>query len=60
MLSGSVRVWIDPAYYRPTEVDFLLGDARKAREKLGWFPKYDLDQLVEEMVLSDLGRPVST
>ena len=58
--SGSVRVRIDPAYYRPTEVDFLLGDASKAREKLGWVPKYDLDQLVEEMVLSDLGRPVST
>ena len=57
--SGSVRVRIDPAYYRPTEVDFLLGDASKAREKLGWVPKYDLDQLVEEMVLSDLGRPVS-
>ena len=58
--SGSVRVRIDPAYYRPTEVDFLLGDASKAREKLGWIPKYELDQLVEEMVLSDLGRPVST
>ena len=58
--SGSVRVRIDPAYYRPTEVDFLLGDASKAREKLGWVPKYELDQLIEEMVLSDLGRPVST
>ena len=57
--SGSVRVRIDPAYYRPTEVDFLLGDASKAREKLGWVPKYDLDQLIEEMVFSDLGRPVS-
>ena len=57
--SGSVRVRIDPAYYRPTEVDFLLGDASKAREKLGWVPKYDLDRLIEEMVLSDLGRPVS-
>ena len=57
--SGSVRVRIDPAYYRPTEVDFLLGDASKAREKLGWVPKYKLDQLIEEMVLSDLGRPVS-
>ena len=56
--SGSVRVRIDPAYYRPTEVDFLLGDASKAREKLGWVPQYNLDQLVEEMVLSDLGRPV--
>ena len=57
--SGSVRVRIDPSYYRPTEVDFLLGDASKAREKLGWVPKYELDQLIEEMVLSDLGRPVS-
>ncbi len=57
--SGSVRVRIDPAYYRPTEVDFLLGDASKAREKLGWVPKYELDQLIEEMVLSDLGMPVS-
>ena len=57
--SGSVRVRIDPAYYRPTEVDFLLGDASKARDKLGWVPKYELDQLIEEMVLSDLGRPVS-
>ena len=57
--SGSVRVRIDPAYYRPTEVDFLLGDASKAREKLGWVPKYELDQLIEEMVLSDLGRPIS-
>ena len=56
--SGSVRVRIDPSYYRPTEVDFLLGDASKAREKLGWVPKYNLDQLVEEMVSSDMGRPV--
>ena len=57
--SGSVRVRIAPASYRPTEVDFLLGDARKAREKLDWVPKYTLDKLIEEMVLSDLGRPVS-
>jgi len=57
--SGLVQVRTDPAYYRPTEVDFLLGDASKAREKLGWVPKYDLDQLIEEMVLSDLSRPVS-
>ena len=57
--SGLVQERIDPAYYRPTEVDFLLGDASKAREKLGWVPKYKLDQLIEEMVLSDLGRPVS-
>ena len=51
--SGAVRVRIDPQYYRPTEVDLLLGDATKAQEKLGWTPKYTLDQLVEEMVLSD-------
>ena len=57
--SGLVQVRIDPAYYRPTEVDLLLGDASKAREKLGWVPKYELDQLIEEMVLSDLGMPVS-
>jgi len=52
--SGAVRVRIDPQYYRPTEVDLLLGDATKAQEKLGWTPKYTLDQLIEEMVLSDL------
>ena len=52
--SGVIRVRIDPQYYRPTEVDLLLGDATKAQEKLGWTPKYTLDQLIEEMVLSDL------
>ena len=52
--SGAIRVRIDPQYYRPTEVDLLLGDATKAQEKLGWTPKYTLDQLIEEMVLSDL------
>ena len=51
--SGAVRVRIDPQYYRPTEVDLLLGDATKAQEKLDWTPKYTLDQLIEEMVLSD-------
>ena len=51
--SGAVRVRIDPHYYRPTEVDLLLGDATKAQEKLGWTPKYTLDKLIEEMVLSD-------
>lgn len=51
---GDVVVKIDPDYYRPTEVDQLIGDASKAREKLKWKPKYDLDMLVEEMVLADL------
>ena len=52
--SGAIRVRNDPQYYRPTEVDLLLGDATKAQEKLGWTPKYTLDQLIEELVLSDL------
>ena len=52
--SGAIRVRIDSQYYRPTEVDLLLGDATKAQEKLGWTPKYTLNQLVEEMVLADL------
>ena len=58
--SGAIRVRIDPQYYRPTEVDLLLGDATKAQEKLGWTPKYTLDQLIEEMVLSDLKALDST
>ena len=47
-------VRVDPRYFRPTEVDLLIGDATKANEKLNWKPKYDLDSLVEEMVLSDV------
>lgn len=45
---------IDPAYFRPTEVDLLQGDATKARQKLGWVPEYSLDDLISEMVRSDL------
>jgi GDPmannose 4,6-dehydratase len=41
-------------YYRPTEVDLLIGDASKAREKLKWSPKYTLKQIIKEMVESDL------
>ena len=55
--TGAVRVQIDPQYYRPTEVDLLLGDATKAREKLGWQPVCDLQQLVQEMVEDDLRTP---
>ena len=51
---GQVVVKIDPKYYRPTEVDLLIGDASKAKDKLGWQPKYDLASLVKEMVASDL------
>lgn len=51
---GKAVVRVDPRYFRPTEVDLLIGDATKANEKLNWKPKYDLDSLVEEMVLSDV------
>lgn len=47
-------VKVDPAYFRPTEVDLLLGDPSKANKKLGWTPEYDLDRLINEMVASDL------
>ena len=50
------HVVIDPAFYRPAEVDVLLGDASKARAKLGWAPKIALRQLIEEMVDADLER----
>ncbi|MCG2590966.1 GDP-mannose 4,6-dehydratase [Rhodohalobacter sulfatireducens] len=51
---GDVIVQVDPRYFRPTEVDLLIGDPTKAKEKLGWEPKYDLKSLVEDMVRSDL------
>src|ERR1700759_5100166 len=51
---GQTVVKVDPQYFRPTEVDLLIGDATKAKEKLGWVPKYDLKALVEDMVQSDL------
>ncbi len=51
---GTVVIKVDPAYYRPTEVDLLIGDASKAKEKLGWTPKYSLADMVKEMVASDL------
>lgn len=49
-----VIVRVDPNYYRPTEVDLLLGDPTKARTRLGWQPEYDLDGLIREMITSDL------
>lgn len=51
---GQVVVKIDPAYFRPTEVELLIGDNTKAKTKLGWEPKYTLDMLVKEMMESDL------
>jgi GDPmannose 4,6-dehydratase len=51
---GKVVVKVDPKYYRPTEVDLLIGDPTKAMTQLGWKPKYDLAALVKEMVASDV------
>ncbi|MBL7918065.1 MAG: GDP-mannose 4,6-dehydratase [Bacteroidia bacterium] len=52
--TGKVIVEIDPKYYRPAEVDLLVGDASKAKEKLGWVPKRTVQDLCKEMVASDL------
>lgn len=51
---GEVVVGVDPAYYRPTEVELLIGDSTKARKVLGWEPEYDLQRLCQEMVVCDL------
>jgi GDPmannose 4,6-dehydratase len=52
--AGQVVVSVDPRYFRPTEVETLLGDATKAHTMLGWKPRISFDQLVKEMVASDL------
>ena len=52
--NNQIVIRIDSRYFRPTEVDTLLGDSSKANEKLGWTPKIELDQLVKEMVEIDL------
>src|SRR5690606_438205 len=52
--TGKVVVAVDPNYFRPTEVDLLVGDATKAKTKLGWKPEYDLSSLVKEMVAADV------
>ena len=51
---GKQVVAIDPSYLRPTEVDFLIGDPSKAKRKLGWEPKYDLQTMIKEMIQTDL------
>lgn len=51
---GQKLVFVDPTYFRPTEVDILVGDATKAREKLGWSPKRSLQEIVWEMMVSDI------
>ena len=52
--TNPVVVKVDPTYFRPTEVDLLIGNASKAKTKLGWEPEYDLNGLIQEMVTSDL------
>jgi len=52
--SGKVLVRVDPVYFRPAEVDFLLGDATKAKNTLGWSPSMAIEDLVEEMVMDEL------
>ena len=51
---GQVVVKVDPSYFRPTEVDLLIGDASKAKNKLGWIPEYNLEALIQEMMQGDL------
>ena len=54
--NGEIVVRIDPKYFRPTEVDELLGDASKARKKLNWEPITSLEEMVTEMINHDLGE----
>ena len=51
--TGEIVIRIDPRYYRPTEVNELLGDASKAKRLLGWEPKISLEELIEEMIQSE-------
>jgi GDPmannose 4,6-dehydratase len=51
---GTVVVEVDPAYFRPTEVDLLLGNPAKAKAKLGWVPEHDLGTLVKDMIDNDI------
>jgi GDPmannose 4,6-dehydratase len=55
-LVGRDIINVDPRYFRPTEVDLLLGDATKAKEKLGWEPQITLEEMAQEMVEHDLGE----
>ena len=52
--TGAVVVKVDPRYFRPAEVETLLGDPSKAKHKLGWTPRTTLEELVAEMVANDL------
>uniref|UniRef100_A0AC34RHU0 GDP-mannose 4,6-dehydratase n=1 Tax=Panagrolaimus sp. JU765 TaxID=591449 RepID=A0AC34RHU0_9BILA len=52
--TGIIRVRVNPKHYRPTEVEQLIGDASKAKKLLGWEPKITIEQLVKEMVATDI------
>lgn len=52
--TGEVLIEVDPNYFRPTEVDLLIGDPTKAKQQLGWEPQYDLEALVKDMISGDL------
>jgi GDPmannose 4,6-dehydratase len=56
---GQMVVKVDSKYYRPTEVDLLVGDSSKARIKLGWEPKYNLQALIKDMIFGDLNREMN-
>jgi GDPmannose 4,6-dehydratase len=58
--SGKLLVEIDPDYFRPSEVDLLLGDATKAKEKLGWEPKIKFKELITEITESDFQQMKNT
>ena len=53
---GDVIVRVDPRYFRPAEVETLLGDPTKAKEKLGWMPEITVEEMCAEMVQHDLGK----
>jgi len=54
--TGKTIVAVDAKYYRPAEVESLLGDSSKAREELGWVPRISFEELVQEMIVSDLEK----
>ena len=54
LTEGQTILEVDPSYFRPTEVDLLLGDPTKAKQQLGWEPEYDLKALVHDMMESDI------
>jgi len=56
IVTGKIIIRVDSRYFRPTEVETLLGDSTKAREKLGWTPKISFEELVNEMVACDLNE----